>query len=533
MDPPLDLSSKSAIDDASGLHTVFHHLAAPKAQAYRALLRLFVAAKERFEIALRPSDLLVLAIEVEGIPEELRSEEGIIACLESLQQWSNITATRDVVSARTIEEYLHPKYLYQLTHAGEQAEQALMSFEENLARPGELSALALREIAETLDELLLLLDKEGPDESKIARAMEDLASRFDSLVARAQMFMGNLQRELDRPGSDESAFLALKEELLLYLERFVRELISSTYRIRHSLEHFTGQGTDLMLHACVTRELAGAIVATEAMRGRALRRWHERWNGLRGWFIGRTDHSSQSERLRQRAVESIPALLERVRRMHDLRANRADRSTDFLALARWFAEAPNDATMHQLWRASFALSPARHLRVNSSTLQAWAALEDGARPTWEEAPPYIVAISQWARGSNTRLGKPPAIIDRSAARAALRAQSEAESRALRDAQRRLAERTPCPLSELPELDTPAFEVLIDAISEAFAHMGPQDRQGEATTADGGLTVIIDLPMSRQEMASIVTDDGILRGPDLRLTLRLTDESESDLKTHAV
>lgn len=523
MEIPLQDGDNSSLPESDGIYNVFHHLAAPKAHAYRTILRLFVAAKERFEIAVRPGDIQNLASEVEGNPEELATEEGVAVCLEALREWGNLVATRDVVSARTIEEYLHPKYLYQLTQAGEQAERALASFEDNLARPGELSALALREIAETLDELLRLLENSEPDDSKTARATEDLASRFDTLVVRAQMFMGNLQRELDRPGGDESAFLALKEELLKYLERFVRELISSTYRIQHSLERFSAEQVVLLLNACVKRELAEVLAITEALRGRTLRRWQERWDGLRGWFIGRPDYPSQSERLRQRAVESIPALLERVRRMHDQRANRADRSTDFLALARWFAAAPDEVTMHQLWRAAFALNPARHLRVNATTLQAWAALDDGARPTWEDAPPYTIAISQWTRGSSDRLGKSPAIFDRTAAREALRARASEEARALREARKNLAARTPCALADLPELDTPGFEVLLDAIGEAFAHMGPNDVRGDATTADGGVTVAIELPAQRQEMARIITREGLLFAPNLRLTLRLTDE----------
>lgn len=473
-----------------------------------------------------------MAADLEDCPDELRTEEGIVSCLEALRDWGNLAATRDVVSARTIEEYLHPKYLYQLTHAGEQAERALASFEENLAQPGELSALALREIADTLDELWFLLEKSEPDESKAARAMEDLSSRFDMLVARAQMFMGNLQHELDRPGGDESSFMALKEELLRYLERFVRELISSTYRIRHGLEKFSHEQIEVLLAACVKRELAEVLSSTEALFGRTRRRWQERWSGLRGWFIGKSDSPSQSERLRQRAVEAIPALLERVRRMHDQRSNRADRSTDFLALARWFAQAPNDETMHQLWRAAFALNPSRHLRVNASTLQAWAALDDGERPAWEDAPPYIIAISQWTRGSSNRLGKAPAIIDRTAAREALRARANAEAHALREARMKLAALTPCALTDVSEIDTPAFEVLMDAISEAFAHMGPRDVRGEATTADGGLSVMIELPMERHEMARLATPEGTLLAPNLRLTLRLTDEVAPALQAHA-
>jgi len=79
-------------------------------------------------------------------------------------------------------------------------------------------------------------------------------------------------------------------------------------------------------------------------------------------------------------------------------------------------------------------------------------------------------------------------------------------------------------AELGELDTPGFEVLLDAIGEAFAHIRPDEDTGEATTADGGMAVKISLPTSRAELAVTHTLEGILRGPNLHLTLRLTDEA---------
>lgn len=509
---------------APASHRVFFHLATPKAAAYRAILGLFVAAKERFEIALRASEIgFRLAASSAGHPG-IVSEAEVAACLDSLCDWGNLSATRDVVSARTIEEYLHPKYLYQLTHAGDIAERALAVFEDGLLRPGELSASALRDIAATLDELLRLLEAEELDEAKAVRALNDLASRFDTLVARAQMFIGGLQRELDRPAAEESAFLALKEELLGYLDRFVKELVQATYRIRHSLQRLEAKGVMPLLEAAARAELVDVLSATEALRSRTLRRWDERWSGLRGWFIGGSDHPAQAESLRSRALAAIPALLERVRRMHDQRANRADRSTDFLTLARWFATAPHNDDLHRLWRAAFALTSSRHLRVNMTTIQEWAAVDDAERPSWENCPPYIITIAQWTRGRSAPRGTPPSIIDRTAARAALRERADAEGRALHAARAALAARTPCSLAELGELDGAGFEVLLDAIGEAFALIGPRDRSGEATTADGGLTVQIILPASRAELAVLRTPEGILKSPDLRVTLRLTDDT---------
>lgn len=515
---------ESAHGEPSGPFTVFHHLSTPKSAEYRAILRVFARARERFEIALRPAEVserVVTDPEWPHLPPATPSE--VDACLASLRDWGNLTATRDIVSARTVVEYLHPRFLYQLTPAGEMTERALVFFADGLRSRGELSTSALRDIGEGLEELSRLLETNPFDEAKAIRAVRDLARGFDHLVTRAQSFIGGLQHELDRPGAEESAFLALKEELIAYLDRFVRELISSTYRVGAALRALDLQPLQSLLHAVADAELANALAPTAEDRDLARGQWRARWQGLRRWFIGEDGLMSQADALRARAVAAIPTLLERVRRIHDQRANRADRATDFHTLARWFAEAPSEADLHRLWRAAFALSPARHLRVNPATLGAWDELPSGARPAWEDAPPFVISITQWERGQAGPRGAPPHIINRAAARAALRAQARAEHLALLASRRALAARTPATLRELAELDLPQFDVLLDAIGEAFAQLGPSDTEAEATSTDGELQVKIRLPSPRSAVATLRTPDGDLLGPDLRVEVTLIDD----------
>lgn len=526
-DKPANFDSNASHPAAggAGLFASFHHLAAPKSADYRAVLSVFVSARERFEIALRPADVAERLAAEPAWPHSPADTLGQVeACLATLRDWGNLAATRDIVSARTIAEYLHPRYLYQLTPSGEMAERALTFFEEGLRSRGELSTSALREIGDALDELRGLLSAPDPDQAKALRALRELTRSFDHLVTRAQSFIGALQHELDRPGAEESAFLALKEELIGYLDRFVRELIASTYRVGGALRALDELPLANLLAAAADADLASALAPTAEDHARAREQWLARWQGLRRWFIGGDGIVSQSDALRARAVAAIPTLLERVRRIHDQRANRADRATDFLVLARWFAQAPGEPDLHRLWRTAFALSPARHLRVNPATFAAWEELPAGTRPAWEDAPPFVISIAQWERGQVGPRGAPPGIIDRRAARAALRAQAEAEHRALMASRRALVARTPATLGELAALDLPQFDVLLDAIGEAFAQLGPQDTEAEATSTDGELAVKIRLPSPRALTATLRTPDGDLLGPDLRVEVTLVDDA---------
>src|SRR5437764_7142585 len=90
--------------------------------------------------------------------------------------------------------------------------------------------------------------------------------------------------------------------------------------------------------------------------------------------------------LRQAAVTAIKQLIDAVATLNERRSGRSDRSADFRSLARWFAEAPDDAAAHRLWRAAFGLTPARHLTVTAETVQEWGQVEPPPSTPWADAP---------------------------------------------------------------------------------------------------------------------------------------------------
>ena len=127
--------------------------------------------------------------------------------------------------------------------------------------------------------------------------------RRDSL----QTFIGSLQRTIDLQGIDVSAFLAYKETLIKYLERFISELVIATIAITATLESIEEAGMVRLLELAARRNLADAFAPTEEDYQRSLRLWRARWDGLRAWFLHQPDLPSQAEILRARARSSIPA----------------------------------------------------------------------------------------------------------------------------------------------------------------------------------------------------------------------------------
>jgi uncharacterized protein (TIGR02677 family) len=86
----------------------FAHLDAPNAELYRRVMGVFVAAKRRFLVHLRPEDLASSLGGAGGAPVDLAAVE---AALKQLEQWRNLRADPDTSRVTTVDDFYRPRYL--------------------------------------------------------------------------------------------------------------------------------------------------------------------------------------------------------------------------------------------------------------------------------------------------------------------------------------------------------------------------------------------------------------------------------------
>lgn len=514
---PGALSYGSAILPVVDEPRPFAHLDAPNADLYRRCMRVFVAAKRRFLVHLRPED----------VSEALREDGGaavtteqVTDALDRLRDWGNLRADPDTSRVATVEDFYRARFLYQLSRHGEAAEQALDKYAEALGRRGELQAVALEDIRVRVRALHDLAGRADADPARVHSLLLELTHRLASLAENASAFMGGLQRTIDLQDVDEESFLAYKDRLIAYLERFISELVVKEHDIATSLRSLAPEHVEALLRLAARRE-AGDIAPDAEADGTPdgvqtrLAGWRESWSGLYAWFVGDRNHPSQSTLLRQRARKAIPDLLATISVLQERRAGRSDRSADFRELARWFAQTTGDAEAHRLWRAAFGLAPARHL--GGAPAEA-----DGdpvpAGTSWLAAPGVPVSARLRATGHYQRRGAPKRVLDRSAQRERLAALAAAERAQTEEATRRLATGRPTRLGDVGRLDQHEFPLFLRLLGEALA-AGPPDAAGTVTTrtADGTLEVTLTrLPGAGR--VAIDTDDGVLHAVDHELTV---------------
>lgn len=473
-------------------------------------MRTFAQAKERFIVHLRPED----------VAAELRidSDERLAEALEQLVTWGNLRADADTSRVSSVEDFYRKRSLYQLTAAGQAAEQAIAFYEEAIGRRGQLQSVALADITDLLRSLLMLAGDADPDPAKVHLPLLSVAERFSSLADNAQAFMSALRRAIDFSDGDVDGFLAYKERLIDYINRFIADLANSGAQIAVLLGDLEAAGHERLLELAARREAADAVPdgpdAADALaraEKQALEMWRNRWRGLHDWFTSQdTGHPSQARLLRQAAVTAIKQLIDAVGLLNDRRSGRSDRSADFRVLARWFAEADDDAAAHRLWRAAFGLCSARHLSVTTETADAWRELPHGT--PWQDAPPIRISPQLRRTGTYERRGKPSQVRDRSADRELLRRQAEREAAETAAARRQLRTTGPTLLSDLSVLDPRAFRLFLALLGDALAARHPGATEVKTVTSDGTLEVRLSL-VADGGTATIRTFDGVLTGPE--------------------
>jgi uncharacterized protein (TIGR02677 family) len=488
----------------------FTHLGVQNAGQYRRLLRTFARAKERFIVHLRPED----------VAAELRidADDQLTEALDQLVRWGNLQADVDTSRVTTVEDFRRKRSLYQLTAAGQAAEQAIAFYEEAIGRRGQLQSVALADISGQLKAVLVLAAETDPDPAKVHLLLLSVAERFASLADNAQAFMSALRRAIDFSDGDVDGFVAYKERLIDYINRFIADLANSGAQIALLLAELEAAGHERLLAIAARREAADAVPegvddAESLTRAeeQALDAWRNRWRGLDDWFTSRdTGHPSQARLLRQAAVTAIKQLIDAVSLLNERRSGRSDRSADFAVLARWFAEAPDDAAAHRLWRAAFGLSPARHLSVTGETADEWRDVPAGT--PWQDAPPIRISPQLRKTGTYERRGKPSQVRDRTAERELLRLQADEEALQTAEARRRLRTTGPTLLSDLDVLDPKTFRLFLSLLGDALAARAPGDTEVKTVTSDGSMEVRLRL-VPDGGTATIKTEDGVLTGPE--------------------
>jgi uncharacterized protein (TIGR02677 family) len=489
--------------------TLFSYTQQELTPLYRAVMRLFLEAKERYRIQFRPNEV---AAELPRIGYGAEVDRwGLDRALDQLVSWGNLRRGHDTGRVATLEDFRRRHFLYQMTAAGEAAERAVGEVVAALASSGSLQRVMLGAILRSLGELAEELAGREPRPERLYEHLFNTGEQFRALTENAGVFLARLHEALDASEVSTPSFLLYKQAVLEYLEQFVAELAELTPRIAEQVDRIEAAGAERMI------ALAARADETPTPEGRRDRSEElgRRWQGMVVWFLGDGREAPTVDALRAAARSAVARILVVLERIQEKRFRRVNRTADLLRLAVWFdaldGQEDGRDRAHRLFQSACGLFGARHL---SGVHEDPEAVVPGA--SWWEAPPVPVSPALRATGRNTAAGRVGRVIEHDEAKRWLVERHRRERLARTLALARFADRGEVPLRDLPMLADDELAALLSLLAHLLS-APPLRGVREAQSPDGLLLLRLGEPAAG-ELAVITTPAGRLTLPAYVLTV---------------
>lgn len=498
-----DSSSNTAID-----WQCFSYLTVDKATVYRAIIRVFAEAKAEFTLHLRPAQVR----ESLYVHDWVLEADEVEAALQQLESWGNLQSYQDRSDAPSLVEFYRKSLLYQMTAAGEAAYASTLTFTERLQQQAKLDARALDRIGEGAGQLERLAqnirdDLASVDSVVVLTTVRSICQDTDELTSRAQSFFRWLHEQTESERADLESFLQYKEQLIDYLRQFISELITRGAEIAKRLSTIHDEEYKKLAQIAAIEDAGDPRAGQEEHHALQIdagqTKWRQRLLGLRGWFSRSGGSATQLEQLRSAARAAIPRLLQLAKQMNDRETCKSDRVADLRRLAVSFLRCQDDGQAHRLYREAFALCPARHLRIDQSTIDDRDQNPVSAETRWLDAAPVEFSPQLRSTGRDGAASSSRKVVDRSKALAIARRRLETDTGREDSSRETLIALGKRRLSEIGDLDSDAFRLLMDLIELAVV-----DHRATATSRDGSIGISVEaLHDEGHCVASVATKAG--------------------------
>ncbi|WP_215144575.1 TIGR02677 family protein [Exiguobacterium qingdaonense] len=350
------------------------YLTADKAWSYRPILRYFYIQHERMREFLYP----------EAIYEHLRhfvefqeyTMDMLHQDLDSLTKWGNIIATQEHRKARTIEEYKKKNFRYQCTPYTVEFERMMIQLEQlGDSFGGSLEKTQFERLYQVLEKIGQISDQ---TDAECAQLWDDAMEYFRKITQNTSDYIAYIHSEKVIEKMKTEEFLVYKDRFTTYLRDFIIALQQTAMQIQDVLTELTIKQIEPFLQQVMNHQ--HQTFRLEEDQKDVNIDLIEKWQNLRGWFLGTIHGESEFERLQERTDEAIRRITRMVQRMSERHQQFRSRRRDYEHLATWFDGIETIEEAHRLSSVIFGVFHTRHLYGEQ------VPTDDMYVDVWEEAP---------------------------------------------------------------------------------------------------------------------------------------------------
>jgi uncharacterized protein (TIGR02677 family) len=384
---------------ASALRPVaeLNYLNATNVARYRAIMRYIYLEYQRLKYWLKPEEIYE-GVQAWGVLDGYLLE-SCLSDLEQLKNWGNLASRHDGGRALSLEEYMRKKSQYLLTPYSIEIERMLEALEKVKGYGGSLETTYFDTISACVHQI-----RERADlmrEGEALQNWEKLYVAFKTMHENAADFIASMHSIQAEEMMAADGFLAMKENLVNYLQHFVKSLQRNAYKIEGQLQQITAPLMDLYLSHVTADELRKPRLEEGKSAEELLGEFRQGWRNLLRWFVGDEAGASELTLLEKATKDTIAKVVRSAVRLQERRRGGASRRLDLELVAKRFAELDDLQEAHRLAAYVFGLFPTRHLQGEDRR-----ETERADASTWEE-PPNIRLIRSRSRRRAVRGASEP------------------------------------------------------------------------------------------------------------------------------
>lgn len=366
------------------------YLSAENYTRYRAIMRLFFQEHQRMRYQLDQRVILELLHSNAWLADY--TAEQLTLDLTQLTGWGNLIPIQDPHKTYTIADFKNKQFQYMMSQTALEVERMTLTLENLYTRVTGLSSSVFRRILKALHQLESL---ETGSLKEAGEWWQDLQEDFNRLNQNHQDYL----REFYGPGMEQHGqpeeFIVYKQNLIRYLEEFIRDLQSNVAQIGTLLSSVAPKQVERLLD--IVYRSALEIPRTQSSM---TANWKEElrlqnqgvWQSLLHWFTG---DASVAGQVLEVTNEVIRRVVQNATLLVQVRNTGGSNKAQLRHLLTLFAGCESLDEAHRLSAQVLGAQYSRHFVVNDAR-----ETDRSDSSVYEEAP------VRWALQSRSRSYKP-------------------------------------------------------------------------------------------------------------------------------
>lgn len=337
------------------------YLSVPNAPVYRKIMRCFYREYEKMHFQIYKEDIFTLLKQDEAFRDY--TIEQLMADLEALVKWKNLTPIQDPGRVYTIADYKNKQYRYTMSEYAVEIERLTVRLENIFLESGSLSTNFFVRLEKSLQNVGDIKDSSLKE---INEWWSLLQEDFKRLNRNYQDYLRDFYSGKTQQLMKSVEFVLHKDKFIKYLNEFVQELQRHSKRI----EQILTENIPLIEEYIVERVIESELDIPHAilqMNGNIEPSIREnvlgKWSSLKNWFIDNAGNECECKKVLKITNDVIRNIIQNAALIVQLQNGGISRKDDYRKFLELFLKCENLEEAHKLSAHVFGVQKIQHFKV--------------------------------------------------------------------------------------------------------------------------------------------------------------------------